>query len=255
MNKKAIVIALLAVVSASQSAKAQSDSSPFAYPGSFWNVTGNTSPVEKNNFISSSYAEQGITVFNRDGISITPYVSLSVGLDSKGYDWNNKNVVTGGLKLSKHFGNGVASIIGGIANENHWKSGLNASSPFLKAEYWAGWGSYGNYPGSSWGAIGNTSPIEKHNVIAAIYAQQGIVAKRFDNGAKLVPFIEASLTRDTEKYDWNNKRLIGVGFKITNPDPSCGCEVGVSYQNEHRSKSGSSASNVMLFAKFWFGRQ
>lgn len=229
------------------------ETKPVTLPGSFWNVTGNVSPVEKGNIISSSYLEQGITMFHKDALSLIPYVSLAPTFDSKGYDWNNRLISTVGVKAVKRFDSGMVSVAGGYANEEHFKGdGQHAGAPYIRADYWFGWGLGNGYPGSSWGIVGrNISPTERNNRIAAVYLQQGVVVHRF-HGLALIPFIEATASEDTARHDWNNRFLVGAGVKVVNPDPSCGCELSVSYQREHR-QSGLSASNVMLAAKFWFG--
>lgn len=223
------------------------------FPGSAWSVVGNVSPVEKGNLISSSHVEQGITLFNKDSVSAIPYISLSPTFDTKGYDWNNRLLSNVGLKLVKRFDNGMVSTSLGYANETRFKSGSSDSAPFLRADTWFGWRGEGQqYPGSVWGVVGNISPVERGNVIGVVHLEQGLVAHRFDSGLTLIPFVEATLSRDSKKYDWNNRQVLGVGVKLSNPDPSCGCEIALSYQNEHRS-SGTSAKNVSLVMKFWFG--
>jgi hypothetical protein len=212
------------------------------FPGSAWSVLGNVSPVEKGNLISSSYVEQGINIFTKDFFSVIPYVSLSPTFDTKGYDWNNRLVSNVGLKLAKRFDNGMVSVSGGYANETRFKSGDSDGAPFVRADTWFGWkGEDHKYPGSVWGVVGNISPVEHGNVIGVVHVEQGVVAHRFDNGATLVPFVEATITRDSKKYDWNNRQVLGAGLKLN-----------LLYQNEHR-KSGASAKSVSLAVKFWFG--
>lgn len=223
------------------------------FPGSAWGVIGNVSPVEKGNVISSFHVEQGVTLFEKDSIAVMPYISISPTFDTKGYDWNNRLISNVGLKLGKRFEQGMFSTSFGYANETRFKSGSSDSAPFLRADTWFGWrGEEQQYPGSIWGVVGNISPVERGNVIGVVHLEQGVVAHRFDNGLVLIPFVEATLAKDSKKYDWNNRQVLGVGVKLSNPDPSCGCEITLSYQNERRS-SGIYAKNVSLAMKFWFG--
>lgn len=225
---------------------------PITLPGIFWNVTGNMSPAEGSNVISASYAEQGIALWRTDTLSFIPHVSLAPTFDSKGYDWNNRVLGTVGAKLVRRFDQGMISLSGGVAHDYHPQSGISATAPYLRADYWVGWGLSEKFPGNSWGMIGTVSPVERGNIIASAYIQQGVVAGRV-NGAAVVPFVEATVTRDTSGYDWNNRNVYGAGVKLVNPNPSCGCEFGVMYQNEHRTQSGTSSDGISVFMKFWFG--
>lgn len=229
------------------------DAQPTTLPGSFWNVTGNVSPAEGSNVISASYVEQGIVAARTETLSFIPYVSFAPTFDSKGYDWNNRVLSTIGGKIVKRFDNGMVSLSGGMAHDYHQRSGKSASAPFLRADYWVGWsGQSEQFPGSSWGMIGTVSPSERNNIIATAYIQQGVVAGRW-HGAAVVPFVEATVMRDTSGYDWNNRNMYGAGLKIVSPNPSCGCEFGVMYQNERRTQSGASSDGISVFVKFWFG--
>lgn len=226
---------------------------PAIFPGSAWNMTGNTAPVEKGNVMGSSYAEQGITIYRTETFSVVPYVSLGLTLDRDGYDWNNRLLAVGGVKFVKNFENGIVSLGGGYAKEHRFKSGARADGGFLKADYWFGWqGSDELFPGNSWGVIGNISPIERGNIIAAIYAQQGVRIMEV-KGFPLIPFVEATVTRDSDRYDWDNRELYGGGVKIMTNSPSYVGEVGIMHLNEHRPLSGIYANCLTIFVKFWLG--
>ncbi len=249
--KLGIVVPILALC-ISANAQTQGNKLPTTLPGSAWNVTGNISPVESGNYISASYAEQGITLFRAGTVSVVPYFSVAATLDTKGYDWNNRFVTTGAVKLVKNFRNGIISIGGGYANEYRFKSGMRKSAPVAQATYWFGWQPNQRFPGNSWGVIGNISAVERNNLIAAAYVQQGVTAAKV-HGVSVVPFGEYSVSRDTDGYDWNNRALYGAGFKVRVPGPSRVVEVGSSYQYEHRFKSGLSASGFSVFIRTWFG--
>src|SRR5271168_4772224 len=90
---------------------------PQSFPGQFWNDTGNVSPTEHNDVISASYFEQGITIFRAGDnaaqqFTITPYVAVGVTADTQGFDWNNRVVGSGGLRLNKYIsGHGIGGIV------------------------------------------------------------------------------------------------------------------------------------------------
>ncbi len=254
-KNKLVTLLVFAVASHLSVANAQAklEDNLTTFPGSMWSVVGNANPMEKGNVISSTYLEQGINLSNKDSVSVLPYFSLSPTFDTKGYDWNNRLLSNVGIKAVKNFDNGIVSVTAGYANEFRIKSGLSESAPIVRADTWFGWkGEGGKYPGTVWGVVGTISPVEKGNVIGVVRVEQGVLLHKFDNGLSLIPFVEATLARDSKKYDWNNRQILGVGLKVSNPDPSCGCEINLIYQDEHR-KSGSSAKSVALIAKFWFG--
>ncbi|NCN52275.1 hypothetical protein GW943_00470 [Candidatus Parcubacteria bacterium] len=233
-------------------AHAEGDDRSFSFPGSAWNSTGNLSPFERGNVISQTYAEQGVKVWSlTDSLSLIPYVSGSVTADTKGYDWNNKLVGTGGLKLQQDFANGIIALRVGYAYEYRFKSGIDRDGLVGRLEYWFGWSldDERRFPGSSWGVVGFLSPLEKGNLVAAAYVQQGYVAYRNPDIA-LVPFIEATVSTDTKDYDWNNyvRGAAGVKAAVT----VCSCDIGVAYAYEKRFQ-GSSRDGVMFFVRFWFG--
>src|SRR5690349_18594690 len=80
-------------------------------PGESWTTVGNLSPVEHGNGYVQSYVEQDAAVLaSRSGsLSLTPYVSLGLVLDTKGYDWNNKVQPHAGIKLTKPVAHGELS--------------------------------------------------------------------------------------------------------------------------------------------------
>jgi hypothetical protein len=253
MRLKTSSIALLILTwCISASAQTFETKLPSTLPGSAWDVTGNISPAEHGNVISAGYAEQGVTLFRGKTYSLVPYVSLGATLDTKGYDWNNRLTATGAVKLVKNFSHGIVSIGGGYANEYRFKSGMRKSAPVAQAVYWFGWQPNGRLPGSSWGVLGNISPVERNNLIATAYIQQGVRVAKIKHNS-LVPFAETTLSKDTDENDWNNRHIYGAGLKVVVPGPSRVCELGASYQREHRFQSRISASGFSVFVKMWFG--
>ena len=226
-------------------------------PGQAWTSLGNLSPIEHNNGYSESYMEQSAAVFatNSGSITLTPYVSLGLVLDTKGYAWNNKVEPRFGIKANKLFRSGVVSIGTAYAYEDRFNSIVN-SGLVLYAQDWFGWQpvtSKGNrFPGSSWAAIGNISPVEHGNVIGQAYVSQGIVAKRFAR-TTLVPYGEMTFSRDSKHFDWDNKVVSGAGIKAVFPHGDLYTELGVAYLRESRLDSGRSAGGLTLFVNASFG--
>lgn len=219
-------------------------------PGTAWNSTGILSPAEKGNLISQTYAEQGIKVNLTESLALVPYGSLGATFDSEGYDWNNRIGAAAGVKLVQSLPNGIVAVRGGYMVEHRLKSDLDEGSAFAQAEYWFGWDGAGTYPGSSWGAVTYNTPFEQGNTLGVLYVQQGYRAHRDDDWS-LVPFVEATLSKDTEGYDWNNYLRGAVGAKaVIN---GCGCEVGLAYAHEERFESDTTEDGLIAFIRFSFG--
>lgn len=74
------------------------------------------------------------------------------------------------------------------------------------------------FPGSFWVATSTAGPSEPHNVVTQANVEQGIVVWR-NASWFLVPYVGASLTRDTEGYSWNDKNPTVVAMKLTRRVP------------------------------------
>jgi len=226
-------------------------------PGQAWTTLGNLSPTEHNNGYSQSYMEQSAAVFasNSGSVTLTPYVSLSLVLDTKGYAWNNKVEPRFGMKVNKLFHSGVVSVGSAYAYEDRFNS-LTSSGLILYAQDWFGWQSLTNkanrFPGSSWAAVGNISPVEHGNIIGQVYISQGVVAKRFTK-TTLVPYGEMTFSRDSRHFDWDNKVVSGAGIKAVFPCGDLYTELGAAYLHENRFDSVRSAGGLTLFMNASFG--
>lgn len=233
---------------------------PLIWPGSAWNSSGNVSPAEKGNILSTTYVEQGYTLFRSRTISFVPYVSLSVSFDTEGYDWNNRVNGQAGVKLVKSFKSGVVSLGAAYVEEYRFKSGSRNSGPVFYASEWFGWNQPTanltsrkiRFPGSTWLSVGNISPVEKGNVILSAYLEQGMTIAKIRR-TSVIPFGAYTLSRDTDGYDWNNRDLYAAGLKLAIPGSSKVTELGVAYQREHRIKSGLDADGIAVFLRFWIG--
>jgi hypothetical protein len=238
-----------------------------ALPGQFWSVNGTLEPVEKGNVFTESRFEQGATVFATAGHSVTlvPYVALGFVADTKGYTYNNEIDPSVGIRLNKYFRSGVVSIGTAYADEDRY-FGATASGRTDYAQYWFGWQPVADvksrFPGSSWGTIGNISPVEHGNYIFMDYVTQAYILHRF--GARkteaLMPYSEITLSKDTKGFDWENKAVEGGGIKYSIPKGEFYTEFGAGYLHENRFDSGLSASGLKVFMNFsyaWnlFGRK
>ena len=226
-------------------------------PGQTWTSIGNLSPIEHGNYYVQSYVEQDAALLatNSGSLTLTPYFSLGMFLDTKGYDWNNKVEPRVGMKLNKFFRNGVVSVGSAFSYEDRFNS-LQSSGLVMYAQDWFGWQpaaeKANRFPGSTWAVVGTISPVEHGNIVAQSFVSQGVVARRLSQMA-LVPFAQLTLSRDTQGFDWENKALSGGGFKIVIPHEEVYTEIGTAYLHENRFQSGQSAGGLTVFVNFSFG--
>ena len=250
--KLGFVIALwLAPIASAQQPTFRSPS----YPGSAWTDIGNYSPTEAT-VLFDSYAEQGVTVSQFHSLAVTPYASLALDFDTKGYDWENRADVQLGVKLTRNLTHGTISIGTAYGVENRFKSGLVKRAPVGFVNYWFGWGASASqrFPGSSWGIVGDTSPVERGNLIATGYLEQGVVAARFHNNkTRLVLYGQTTMSCDTQGYSWENRNISGGGFKIVRLVRHGDVEAGGSYLYESRFLQGQSKGGYNFFVKTWVG--
>ena len=58
----------------------------------------------------------------------------------------------------------------------------------------------------------------------------------------MVPYVEATIFRDSKGFDWDNRATVGGGVKAIIPRDRYYTEVGVAYLHETRFQSGLSAA-------------
>ena len=226
-------------------------------PGQGWTSVGNQSPDRTQQFLHSVLfrAKRG-GLFNLLGIDHADALRWGLGLvlDTKGYEWNNKIQPRLGVKINKYFRKGVVSIGSAYSYEDRFKS-FNSSGLTLFVQDWFGWQPVADkssrFPGSSWIEVGNLSPVEHGNILGLGYISQGVVAKRFRK-ATLVPYVEATVFRDSQGYDWDNRATVGGGVKAVIPRDQIYTEVGVAYLHENRFQSGLAAGGLTVFTNFSF---
>src|ERR1035437_1023892 len=81
------------------------------FQGQLWSYTGTFSPLERNNVLSQTYAEQSISIFTTDhnSISFTPYAAIGFSMDTHGNSWDRSIQPSFGIKVNKLFRHGVIS--------------------------------------------------------------------------------------------------------------------------------------------------
>lgn len=97
------------------------------FPGSSWGIAGHFSPVEHGNLIEQGYITQGIVAKRFGHTVLIPYSEITLGHDSKGFDWENRAILGGGVKAAIPMGEFYTDFGVGILHENRFNSGLSAN--------------------------------------------------------------------------------------------------------------------------------
>jgi len=109
-------------------------------PGSSWGIAGNYTPVEPGNYILASYAQQGVVAAHvTKRTALVPFIETTFNRDTKGFDWNNRVIYGGGVKLARP--TDVALLEVGIAylRETRFNSSTTYNAVVLFAKVWTGW--------------------------------------------------------------------------------------------------------------------
>jgi hypothetical protein len=109
------------------------------FPGSTWMEVGNLSPVEKGNILGLGYVTQGVVAKRFSRATLVPYFEATVFHDSKGFDWDNKATVGGGVKAA-FVGHDVYTEIGAAyLHETRFQSGLSAGGVSVFTNFSFNW--------------------------------------------------------------------------------------------------------------------
>jgi hypothetical protein len=97
------------------------------FPGSTWAILGHISPVEHGNLIEQAYVTQGFVLHRFNRAAVVPYSEFTIGHDSQGFDWENRAISGGGVKLAIPKGQLYTDLGAGVVHENRFNTGLSAN--------------------------------------------------------------------------------------------------------------------------------
>lgn len=117
------------------------------FPGSSWMEIGNLSPVEKGNIIGLGYITQGVVAKRFSRFTVVPYVESTIFRDSKGFDWDNKATVGGGVKAIFPRGDIYTEIGAAYLRESRFQSGQSAGGLSLFTNFSFNWNLMGRRVG------------------------------------------------------------------------------------------------------------
>jgi hypothetical protein len=113
--------------------------SPRALPGTVWATSGVTSGLEPDNWVSTASVDQGVNVYEHGRMSLIPYTRFTIGGDTRGFAWDNRTSLDGGLKVRRTVVGGVIDA-GVAARRQHERiSGATRTAAVAFVELWYGW--------------------------------------------------------------------------------------------------------------------
>lgn len=117
------------------------------FPGSSWIEVGNLSPVEKGNMIGLGYITQGVVAKRFSHFTVVPYAEATVFHDSKGFDWDNKATVGGGVKAIFPRNSVYTEMGAAYLHESRFLSGQSASGVSVFTNFSFNWNLLGRKAG------------------------------------------------------------------------------------------------------------
>jgi hypothetical protein len=117
------------------------------FPGSSWIEVGNLSPVEKGNILGQGYITQGVVAKRFSRFLVVPYAEATVFRDSKGFDWDNKATVGGGVKAIFPGSDIYTEIGAAYLHETRFESGLSAGGVSVFTNFSFNWNLLGRKAG------------------------------------------------------------------------------------------------------------
>lgn len=258
---RVLIFAALSLLTSAAIASAQEQLPPsLAFPGSFWISAGEVGPAEPGNTVGQAFFEQGISVFRSGPWFVTPFFNASLLADSRGYEWNDRNPVSVGVKLQRRTPGGVIYGGGGIMIERNPATGQRRHASLFSG-YWTGWHLDGRshvgatpfgLPGSLNLVSGLLTGRDPDNWVSYASVQQGVrVYRHF--GIAAVPYASLQASIDTKDRPWNNRASADVGFKAVRAIGGASIEAGVAQRIQRQFQSGQQTSEPVTFVNLWVG--
>jgi hypothetical protein len=117
------------------------------FPGSSWIEVGNLSPVEKGNILGLGYITQGVVAKRFSRATVVPYVEVTVFHDSKGFDWDNRATIGGGVKAIIPRDEIYTEVGVAYFHENRFESGQAAGGLSMFTNFSFNWNLLGRKVG------------------------------------------------------------------------------------------------------------
>jgi hypothetical protein len=130
---------------------------PLAYPGSSWGAVIAPSSVmantpETGNVLYMGKITQGIDWYKFGKFTFDTYASFTISDDHNHLSYNDKMIPAVGMRVDRHFGDGIVTLGVEESYEHHWGDGwdgrtlVSSSTPGMNGagvqayvSYWFGW--------------------------------------------------------------------------------------------------------------------
>ncbi|HTI39060.1 MAG TPA: hypothetical protein VL484_15965 [Vicinamibacterales bacterium] len=113
--------------------------SPSALPGSVSATTGISSALEPDNWVSTLSVDQGVSVYQHGHTTLIPYSRFAISADTRGFAWDNRTSLDGGLKVRQAVAGGVIDLGVAARRQQDRISGSARTAPVAFVELWYGW--------------------------------------------------------------------------------------------------------------------
>jgi hypothetical protein len=112
---------------------------PRSLPGSVWATTGISSGLEPDNWVTTAAFDQGVNVYEHGRTSLIPYTRFNISGDTRGFSWDNRTSMDGGIKVRRTVMGGVIDA-GIAARRQHERiTGTTRTAAIAFVELWYGW--------------------------------------------------------------------------------------------------------------------
>jgi hypothetical protein len=225
-----------------------------------WVSAGHVGPAERDNVTIQSGFEQGIAVWEHGSWFLVPFVGVTLGTDSLGYEWNDKHPATVAVKLVRRVPGGVVQAGGGVLFERDPRTERQAHATAF-VNYWAGWtadrrahrGAFPNgFPGHVAASSGLLTGRDPDNWITTVWAQQGVVVLK-NRFVAAVPYMGGTFSVDTARRPWENRATLDTGIKLVRALRGGVLEAGIAERTQRDWLTGRTQSAPIGFVNLWLG--
>ena len=214
---------------------------------------------DKNNIVIEGSFSQGLILSKYSNQTFfQAFMQVDYTKDSVKHDWNNKTVLSSGIKLNHTFPNSFSIDMGAKYEwANHYETEQTYNGVMLFLNWFDSWSldSSSRYPGFTWGGLrypGAQDTGEEDNLIVEGAIEQGIDWYSYGS-VTLNSFTRFSYTLDTKGHDWNNHITYGIGskLKITIKDIAA-TEVGFRLSQNYMLNNQEKENRIISYLNWFF---
>lgn len=202
---------------------------------------------------------EGIELWRKQRNFLVLYGSFSIGRDTAGKPWNNRNVTSIGLEFAKIGRNRAMFLNGGYQWEKRKESSasglfgsINAYQEWQSSEKGISIKPLTQFPGQISGYAGFLSTYERGNLYHGLDIKQGVTVYGSQT-IKVIPSFSVGISKDTKSFRWNNYLEYGPEIIIAIPSRAGTVHVGAEYNRKFYFENSTTESSARLYVKLWSG--